>query len=408
MAWRKIEDAKLTAIADVVRSKTGGTSGLTPDQMASALNVPYIVNVSADTVTADGLVEGYTAHDAAGNEITGTNPYAKAATDAAVEDIATAIEGKGVSVPDGTTLDGMAALIDGIASGFEIPTLNESPWSLISALSEMGQAANYWSVGDCKGITVSGTVGTQSVSGTYYVYILGFDHNGAINTIDFGTFKTALFGGTDICLVDSKYQGTGRDGTKYFNMNHWGSSSLPFSTNYGGWKGCDARYDILGSTDTAPSGYGSTATTSRTGYDASTTCAINPVSGTLMSALPSDLRAVMKPMTVYTDNVGNSSNTASGVSASVDYLPLLAEFEIFGTRTYANTYEQNYQARYTYYANGNSRVKYKHSETSSAVNWRERSPAYNYAFAFCIVRTDGNATNSQSYQSIGIAPIFRV
>ena len=43
--------------------------------------------------------------------------YDKAEVDAAIEDIATAIEGKGVEVPSGTTLDGMAALIDGIETG---------------------------------------------------------------------------------------------------------------------------------------------------------------------------------------------------------------------------------------------------------------------------------------------------
>ena len=78
-----------------------------------------------------------------------------------------------------------------------------------------------------------------------------------------------------------------------------------------------------------------------------------------MAALPSDLRAVMKPMTIYTDNTGGGSNTASYVTASVDYLPLLAEFEIFGTRSYANSAEQNYQQQYQYYKNGNSKVKYR-------------------------------------------------
>lgn len=91
-----------------------------------------------------------------------------------------------------------------------------------------------------------GTVGTQAVNGTYYAYIIGFNHNSSKegNGITFGTFKTALSGGTDICLVDGNYNGYSTNGTKYFNMNH--SSN----TNAGGWKGCDLRYDVLGSTNT--------------------------------------------------------------------------------------------------------------------------------------------------------------
>lgn len=65
-------NSKMTAIADAIRAKTGGTDTLTLDQMATDLNVPHIVNVSADTVTADTLAEGITAHDAAGNAIIGT------------------------------------------------------------------------------------------------------------------------------------------------------------------------------------------------------------------------------------------------------------------------------------------------------------------------------------------------
>ena len=49
---------------------------------------------------------------------------------------------------------------------------------------------------------------------------------------------------------DSNYNSSYTDGRKGFNTNHWGNY------NYGGWKGCDARYDILGSTNKQPSGYG--------------------------------------------------------------------------------------------------------------------------------------------------------
>ena len=267
--------------------------------------------------------------------------------------------------------------------------LNDCSWEDISKIAAGGLAANYFAVGDRKAVAVSGTVGTLSVSGTYYTYIIGIAHNGATNTIDFGTFKTALSGGTDICLIDSKYGSNSTDGTKYFNMNH------SANTNSGGWKGCDLRYDVLGSTNTDSA-------------DAGTTTATNPVSGTLMAALPSELRAVMKPMTIYTDNTGGGTDTASNVTSSVDYLPLLAEYEIFGARTYANSAEKNYQAQYAYYSAGNSKVKYRHSATSSTALWWERSPYYGNSRYFCIVDTNGGAGSNSAWYACGLAPAFRV
>lgn len=315
-----------------------------------------------------------------------------------------------VSVAEGTNYTAPANKTCDVTVTFVQATLNNNSWATISSVSAKSEGANYWSVGDCKSIAVKGTVGTLSVDGTYWVYILGFNHNSSVEGtgIQFGTFKTAQTDGVDVCFVDSKYNSTSYDGTKYFNLNHWGSSSSPYNTNYGGWAACDARYDILGSTDQQPSVYGNTKTTSAVGYDASTTTATNPVANTLMAALPSDLRAVMKPITKYTDAVGNSSNTQANVKASVDYLPLLAEFEIFGARSYANTYEQNYQQQYTYFHDGNSKVKYRHSSTSSTAYWWERSPSYHGAGTFCIVNTNGNATTDHSRSSNGLAPAFMV
>jgi len=276
-----------------------------------------------------------------------------------------------------------------VTAQFVSATLNDNDWATISDVAAAGTGDSYWDVGDCKAVSVSGTVGTQSISGTYYVYILGFAHNGATGTIDFGTFKTAASSGVDVCLIDSKYGSNSTDGTKYFNMNH--SSN----TNSGGWKGCDLRYDVLGSTNTD-------------GGNATTTTATSPVSGTLMAALPSDLRAVMKPMTIYTDNTGGGTDTASNVTTSVDYLPLLAEFEIFGTRSYANSAEQNYQKQYTYFSSGNSKVKYRHSATGSTAFWWERSPYCGSSNFFCYVYTDGLADSDPARSSYGLAPAFRV
>ena len=296
-----------------------------------------------------------------------------------------------VSCTAGTNYTAPSSQSVTVEAKFVSSVLNENDWSVIKSVADASQGANYWAVGDRKAVTVNGTVGTQAINGTYYVYILGFDHNSSREGtgITFGTFKTALSGGTDICLVDSHYNDYSTGGQKWFNMNH--SSN----TNSGGWKGCDLRYDVLGSTNS-------------NNNDAGTTTATSPVSGTLMAALPSDLRAVMKPMNIYTDNTGGGSNTASYVTKSVDYLPLLAEYEIFGTRSYANSAEQNYQAQYQYYKNGNSKVKYRHSSTSSPAYWWERSPYYGYSSYFCFVSTSGNASASDARYSYGLAPAFRV
>ena len=283
--------------------------------------------------------------------------------------------------------------------------LNDQTWAEIRQVSDAGQGSSYWSVGDRKAVLVNGTVGTLAVNQTLYVYILGFNHNSAKegNGIQFGTFKTALSGGTDVCLVDGSYNSYKTDGSKIFNMNHWGNY------NYGGWKACDLRYDILGSTNKAPVNYGKARATSDTGYDAPTNTATSPVANTLMAALPADLRAVMKPITKYTDNKGNSSDVAANVTSSLDYLPLLAEQEIFGgNRTYSNQYEKNSQVQYAYYSAGNSKVKYRHSATGSTADWWERSPYYGTGTAFCAVSTGGNAGSCNARSSYGLAPAFMV
>lgn len=279
-------------------------------------------------------------------------------------------------------------------------------WAVISGHSAAGDAQNHYSVGDCKEVALSGTMGTLALDTTLYVYILGFNHNSELegNGITFGGFKTgASPSDKNVCLTDGKYNSTSTDGTHYFNMSHSGNY------NYGGWAGCDMRYDILGSTDVEPSGYGSAPTTSKVGYDATNTCATKPVQNTLMSCLPEDLRAVMKPMTKYTDNASNGShNSQSNVTATKDYLPLLAEYEIFGKRTYANQYEYEKQKQYDYFVAGNSTVKYRHTATGSSATWWERSPYCSGSGGFCRVTGSGYADFGTAIISLGVAPAFLI
>lgn len=285
-------------------------------------------------------------------------------------------------------------------------TLESNSWENIKKLSEAGIAKNCWSIGDCKAVHLQGTMGTLALDQTLYLFILGFDHNAEKEGygITFGGFKTAAGAdGIDVSLVDSYYNQGLIDGTKAFNMNHW------YYYNYGGWARSDVRYDVLGSTDVAPQGYGAKATEGQVGYDATETCATSPVANTLMSCLPADLRAVMKPITKYTDNVGGGNgHVETNITSSIDYLPLLAECEIFGSPSYSNEFEQNYQIQYEYYAAGNSRIKYLHSNTEEAAWWWERSPYYYNTNLFCFVNGSGGASNTTAGYSYGIAPALLV
>ena len=112
----------------------------------------------------------------------------------------------------------------------------------------------------------------------------------------------------------------------------------------------------------------------------------------------------MKPITKYSDNTGGGNNTASYVTSTTDYLPLLSEFEYHGARTYANSAEQNFQQQYAYYQAGNSKVHYKHNATGTAANAWCRSVNSGNSNNFCLVNTDGSANNNNANNSWALAP----
>ena len=300
-----------------------------------------------------------------------------------------------------------------VEKGLYTPNLATDSWAVINDISASGNAANYYAVGDCKAVALNGTMGTLSLDMTTYVFILGFDHNAAVegNGISFGGFKTSAGNdAVDICLVDGAYGDFGEPGDKTFSMNHWGEiggKGEILSYNYGGWAGCDMRYDILGSTNVAPDDYGEATAEGREGHDPTSTCATNPVANTLMSCLPAALRAVMKPITKYTDNVGGGNgDVEANVTASIDYLPLLAEHEVHGAAEQeewrgANSYETEHQAQYAYYANGNSKIKYKSDDGETAAWWWVRSPYRRDSGSFCSVGGDGHAMHADAIMTCG-------
>ena len=134
---------------------------------------------------------------------------------------------------------------------------------------------------------------------------------------------------------------------------------------------------------------------------------LSSYSGTFIGVLPAALRAVLKSVTKYTNNTGNSS-AASAVTATTDYAFLLSEYEVFGSTTYANSNEASKQAQYAYYSAGNSKIKYNHSATSTAVGWWLRSPRASDSSDFVRVVGGGTVNHYDASYSYGVAPGFCV
>ena len=252
---------------------------------------------------------------------------------------------------------------------FVSSTLNSNEWDVIRSVSDAGEGANYWSVGDRKAVVLNGTVGALSLSNvTTYAFIIGFNHNSSVEgsgRIHFQLGKTALSGGTDVALCDSKYGNTGSDAA--FRMN-------TTNTNSGGWNNSYMRKTICPA---------------------------------FKNVLPAALKNAIKSVTKYTDNTGNSS-AASAVTATTDEIFLLAEYEVFGTISRGNSNESSKQKQYDYYSAGNSKIKYNHSATSTAVNWWLRSPRASSSTIFVRVYTDGTVNANYAYYSFGFAPGFCV
>ena len=247
--------------------------------------------------------------------------------------------------------------------------LDENSWGAIKLVSSLGTGANFWAVGDCKQITMNGKVsdGLTLTNYSAWVYIIGFNHNAERegNGITFQGFKETK-NGTPVCLVDSGYHTNKTSGT-WFNMNNSASNS-------GGWQASHMRTAVM------------------------------PL---IKAAFPSDLQAVIKPSTIYTDNTGGG--TADAVpTATQDEVFLLAEFEVFGTCKYASAQEQTYLKQYAYYSAGNSKVKYKYNATSNAARWLERSPYSGNSNPFCTVNFNGISTNGNPDRSSGVSPCFKV
>ena len=256
--------------------------------------------------------------------------------------------------------------------------LDDNSWEMIKRVADADEGANWWSVGDTKSIVLNGKIGIlQANVMAIDVFILGFNHNASREGQHLIHFAIGKISGKQVALCDSQYNDY--TSSTCFHMN---SSD----DNDGGWNQSYMRKTILGNSGSPSS----------------------PPSNSLLAALPADLRAVMQSVNKYTDNTGHSSSSSGAVTATVDWLWLLAEFELYGSRTYANQYERNSQQQYDYFKAGNPKTFGKHNATGTVVWAWSRSPHYNFYNRFVIFGTDGTATGNIASGSGGLFAGFAV
>lgn len=330
---------------------------LTLAKSSVTLNISSLTESVAVTRAGDGVISATSSNTATARvEVSGTSVKITGLKAGTAKITVKVAAGTNHTAPSDKTINVTISLPD-------TSLANNTP-DIIAAAAKSGQAANYWSVGDKVGIAVNGSFGGLSYNNTVYAFILGFNHNSSVeggNSIHFQFGKTAA--GVDIAFVNS-----------------YGSTSTGFcmntsNNNSGGWNNSYMRKTICPA---------------------------------FLTALPTAWQNIIAACTKYSDNTGGGSNTASYVTATSDKIWLLSEMEVQGTRSYANSAEANYQKQYDYYRNGNSKVKYQHTATTSACYWWLRSVHASAAGSFCSVSTDGSATDHLAYRSLGFAPGFKV
>ena len=330
---------------------------LTLAKSSVTLNISSLTESVAVTRAGDGVISATSSNTATARvEVSGTSVKITGLKAGTAKITVKVAAGTNHTAPSDKTINVTVSLPD-------TSLANNTP-DIIAAAAKSGQAANYWSVGDKVGIAVNGSFGGLSYNNTVYAFILGFNHNSSVeggNSIHFQFGKTAA--GVDIAFVNS-----------------YGSTSTGFcmntsNTNSGGWNNSYMRKTICPA---------------------------------FLAALPKAWQNIIAACTKYSDNTGGGSNTASYVTATSDKIWLLSEMEVQGTRSYANSAEANYQKQYDYYRNGNSKVKYQHTATTSACNWWLRSVRASGTYGFCFVGTDGSAYYTYAYASYGFAPGFKV
>lgn len=196
---------------------------------------------------------------------------------------------------------------------------------------------------------------TLPLNGTDYVFdVIGFNHDELADPLGHGGYGAPT--------------ATGKAGIT-FQMHDLFATKFVMndsSTNAGGWKSSKMRTSTM---------------------------------ATMMGYLPRVWQAAIKPVNKAS---GTGSGSSSGTETVSDGCFLLAEVEIFGSRTFSVAGEGT---QYAYYKAGNSKVK---NQNGSDYNWWERSDFPSLSESFCFVGGNGNAHFNPANDTNGVAFAFCV
>lgn len=228
----------------------------------------------------------------------------------------------------------------GASSDDEIEAMVEAAYGGYINLSD------YWSVGDLRTVNIASMsatgVGESHVAQDVQIAIMDLSPSYTATT---GKATKLLWGLKD-CLKE----------TGYMNSSN---------TNSGGWDSCARR---------------------------------SWCNNVFYPALPALFRNATKTVKVVAANGSSSS-----IATSQDKCFLLAEKEIFGSVSYANSTAEASLKQVPYYATSGNRIKGL-GIGGSAYYWWERSPASGTSNYFCRVASDGSAYNGIASYTHGLAP----
>ena len=360
------------------------------------VNGETVLDLSQDSVTPEQLAQGATAHNAAGEQITGT--YTAPVTSVIVE------TGAGAVVTATTT----GATITAVAGSDGRATLKlDKPgeWSISAEKDGAESDTITVAVPQIYSLPLVPKASTTPKPGVSYTNGLGgltaeevsqfaavISNNSDITNetsavyIDFGSVHRKVSVGDQVTLD--------LNGTNYtFDVIGFNHDTLTTSTAYGaatktGKAGITfqmhdlfATTYVMNSSNTNSGGWKSSAMRTST-------------MATMKGYLPAAWQTAIKPVNKASGTGGGSS---SGTETVSDSCFLLAEIEIFGSTSYSVSGEGT---QYAYYKAGNSKVKNK---SGSADTWWERSPLSGNGIRFCRVNSSGGANFSAAAASNGVA-----